>query len=57
MKKTNLSKVKDQGKFKLKQYSNVVYTKVKKIAGGIVITSCSSGRSFEKKGKTKCWPV
>ena len=56
MKKIILSKVKDNRKFKLKRYSDVIYIKVKKITGpAVVITSCSSGRSFEKKGKTKVW--
>lgn len=57
MKKTILSKVKDGGKFKLKKYSNVTYTKNKKVKGiaVIVITSDCSGRSFEKKGRTKVW--
>lgn len=55
MKKTILSKVKDNGKFKLKKYSNVTYTKNRKVKGisVIVITSDCSGRSFEKKGRTK----
>lgn len=55
MKQTILSKVKDGGKFRLKQYSKVTYTKNKKVKGSpmIVITSDSSGRSFEKKGRTK----
>ena len=60
MKQTILSKVKDGGKFKLSNRSTgVTYTKHKKVAGQkgtvIVITSCSSGRSFEKKGRTKVW--
>ncbi len=59
MKQTILSKVKDNGKFKLKKYSDVIYTKNRKVRGVpvIVITSNSSGRSFEKKGRTKVWPV
>jgi hypothetical protein len=59
MKQTILSKVKDGGKFKLKKYSDVTYTKNKKVRGKvatvIVATSDSSGRSFEKKGRTKVW--
>ena len=57
MKQTILSKVKDSGKFKLNKYSDVTYTKNKKVKGipVIVITSDCSGRSFEKKGRTKCW--
>jgi len=59
MKNTILSKVKDGGKFRLKKYSDVIYTKNKKVKGipVIVITSDSSGRSFEKKGRTKVWLV
>lgn len=54
MKQTILSKVKDNGRFMLSLRSKITYTKVKKVGGhGIVITSDSSGRSFEKKGKTK----
>lgn len=55
MKKTILSKVKDQGKFKLSLRSETTYTKHKKVGSLYVITSCSSGRSFEKKGRTKVW--
>lgn len=57
MKQTILSKVKDNGKFKLKKYSSVTYTKNRKVTGVavIVITSDCSGRSFEKKGRTKVW--
>jgi hypothetical protein len=55
MKQTILSKVKDNGKFKLSKRSKVVYTKNRKVKGipVIVITSDCSGRSFEKKGRTK----
>lgn len=68
MKCTILSKVKDNGKFKLSKRSRVTYTKNKKVeykvsTGGsvtkgrsvIVVTSNCSGRSLEKKGKTKVW--
>lgn len=60
MKQTILSKVKDGGKFKLSnRKSGATYTKNKKVAGQkgtvIVITSNCSGRSFEKKGRTKVW--
>lgn len=55
MKKTILSKVQDQGKLKLSSRSKVAYTKHKKVSGGYVITSCNSGRSFIKAGKTKVW--
>lgn len=59
MKKTILSKVKDGGKFKLKKYSPVTYTRNKKVRGKngtvIVITSDNSSRSFEKKGRTNVW--
>jgi hypothetical protein len=59
MKQTILSNVKDGGKFKIKKYSPVTYTRNKKVRGKngivIVITSDSSDRSFEKKGRTKVW--
>lgn len=57
MKQTILSKIKDGGKFKLSKRSDVTYSKNKKVKGTqvIVITSCSSNRSFEKKGRTKVW--
>lgn len=57
MKKTILSKVKDGGTFRLKKYSDVTYTKIKKVKGiaGYVIQSNSSTRSFHKSGRTKVW--
>lgn len=57
MKKTILSKVKDNTKFKLSKRSKVWYTKNRKVKQTrvIVITSDSSGRSFEKTGRTKVW--
>lgn len=62
MKQITLSKVKDQGKFKLSKYSRTVYTKQTKWrrAGGImayVFTSDDSGKTYKKVGKTKVWPV
>lgn len=59
MKSTILSKVKDHGNFKLNRRSTVTYIKNKKVKGSplIVITSNCSGRSFERPGRTKVWPV
>lgn len=54
MKKTVLSRIPDNGIFKLSE-SGVSYTRIKKVKEGIVINSNKSGRSYVKKGKDRVY--
>lgn len=54
---TTISQIVDNGKLKLVKYGQVIYTKIKKTKEGVVINSDNTGKSYIKKGSTKCWPV
>lgn len=52
MNQVKLSSLKDGKPFKTSARSKVTYTVVKKIKGGILVTSVLSQRTYTKKGKT-----